>query len=672
MLLELLQRRSLDNPGVSLTDPEAWFATFGGGPTKSRVTVTPEKALTYAALVSGVMAVSEDIGKLPLEVMRELPDGGHERVDDDRRAHLLGLQPNPYQHVMEWLSMMQSHTMLSGVSYAEIERDGHGDPIGLWPITPARVTPELVDGRLLHWVTVKGVRRVMPPDRLLVNRGWYLELGQPISLLDLAREDIATGLAAGYYVGGTFGRGARPSAVIEVSSQLSEPAYARLKKHVQTWQDGLDNEGRMLLLEEGAKFREASMTNEAAELMGVLGWGVQQIARFLRIPPYKLGLTDKPSHLTIEAQQLEYLLACLDAWIRRWELALRIGLFRPEESLRPRFNWRAMLRLDFKGQNDAISVGVTGGYVKLNEARQWLGLNPLPPEVGDVVLSPLNLVKELVKREQQRGLLSREAELLLGLESIREGSAPAARRETRENGLTAAQARSVAARRRAATAFAEVLADVASRFVRREVAQLRSLTRFLRAGDLAGFQRAAEAVWTDLEQRIPPSLAPHLRGLLTAIRGEVEDEVGTAAELGEQALLEAAAAGIASAHVARSRAQLGALFSEQPDDPAAAVEGRLDEWAERRGGKIGALESVRQSNAFALAAYAALGVAALRWVGGDCPLCKRLDGRVVGTRHPFVNQGDTIEAEGSAPLEARQPVTHPPLHGGCDCQIVGT
>jgi hypothetical protein len=95
-------------------------------------------------------------------------------------------------------------------------------------------------------------------------------------------------------------------------------------------------------------------------------------------------------------------------------------------------------------------------------------------------------------------------------------------------------------------------------------------------------------------------------------------------------------------------------------EPLTAIEERLDEWGERRPGKIAMNETVACSNAVAKAVFIAAGITKLVWANmGDkpCDFCEELDGQVVGIEKQFSTSG--LSSAG-----------HPPIHEGCQCQIV--
>ena len=66
----------------------------------------------------------------------------------------------------------------------------------------------------------------------------------------------------------------------------------------------------------------------------------------------------------------------------------------------------------------------------------------------------------------------------------------------------------------------------------------------------------------------------------------------------------------------------------------AGILGRIGEWEDKRAGKIAAAAAVQAGGFFAMEHYARGGVQRKIWrqIGGSCPLCQTLDGRVVGIK----------------------------------------
>jgi hypothetical protein len=128
-------------------------------------------------------------------------------------------------------------------------------------------------------------------------------------------------------------------------------------------------------------------------------------------------------------------------------------------------------------------------------------------------------------------------------------------------------------------------------------------------------------------------------------------------------------------HLNSSRIQLQELLKATDETGALdALRGRLDEWAEKRPGKVAANETVRAANALAVERMRSEGVVIKRWAssGSDtCPYCASLNGTAVEIERPFFTDSDTYQPEGAeTPLTFTSSIGHPPVHQGCDCSVV--
>ena len=117
-----------------------------------------------------------------------------------------------------------------------------------------------------------------------------------------------------------------------------------------------------------------------------------------------------------------------------------------------------------------------------------------------------------------------------------------------------------------------------------------------------------------------------------------------------------------------SRGQLLALIAEMPEEELQdAITTRTDEWNEKRPGKVAADEIVRVAAGAARWMWTMAGMTYLVWRAGPnaCPICKEMDGRRIGIKDYFLMPGESV-----GDLTAEVNVGGPPLHGGCECDIV--
>ena len=117
------------------------------------------------------------------------------------------------------------------------------------------------------------------------------------------------------------------------------------------------------------------------------------------------------------------------------------------------------------------------------------------------------------------------------------------------------------------------------------------------------------------------------------------------------------------------------MVKEHGDDFAEPLDERLEEWEERRPGKVALEERVEAASAAAKAVWVAAGFNGLRWVllGDSCPICQSLRDTVIPADQPFVGPGDEVPSHwGGEGFRPGGPVYYPPVHAGCDCSILPT
>jgi len=250
----------------------------------------------------------------------------------------------------------------------------------------------------------------------------------------------------------------------------------------------------------------------------------------------------------------------------------------------------------------------------------------------------------------------------------------------------ARQTRSLRLRRRIRAAQRPIIEDRAAAIVKREIGAIEKELKDL-AGDrskraVAPLRRAIEdfydghAGWAG--QRMQPVIVAYA-GLIDPA---VAQELGNDPPDEMTPELEKFAVEY-SKHFGRREAsegklQLLALIDEleaEGDEAVAeALQQRLDEWGEKRAGKIAGIESVRFMSAAAKVLYVAAGVTVLRWVANAaaCPFCSSMDGKTAGVEQNFVNAGQGVDGgEGTdGPMKPSDNIGHPPLHDSCECDLV--
>jgi HK97 family phage portal protein len=115
---------------------------------------------------------------------------------------------------------------------------------------------------------------------------------------------------------------------------------------------------------------------------------ISEIARAFRVPPTMLFELDRATWSNTEQMGREFLVYCLEPWLRSLEGALRRALLTPEErgSYAIRFDRDDLTRADLSTRATVINSLISSRVLNANEGRSWLGL---PPRAGgDEFLNP--------------------------------------------------------------------------------------------------------------------------------------------------------------------------------------------------------------------------------------------------------------------------------------------
>ena len=143
---------------ATLRTPTSWlYNSLGGSKVSSGVVVNENTALQYSAVYAAVRLLSESVASLPLHTYERL-EGGKERAREHPTARLLAGSVNPRLSSYSFRETLQAHALTWGNGYAEIVRDGSGNPVELLPITPDRVRVDQDSAGVLTYIVDESVK----------------------------------------------------------------------------------------------------------------------------------------------------------------------------------------------------------------------------------------------------------------------------------------------------------------------------------------------------------------------------------------------------------------------------------------------------------------------------------------------------------------------------------
>jgi HK97 family phage portal protein len=363
-----------------------WRFLFGG--TTAGKTVNEHTAMQTTAVYACVRILAEAIAGLPLHVYRYRHDGSKERVPLHPLYRLLHDEPNAEMTSFVFRETLMSHLLIYGNAYAQIIRNGRGQPVALYPLLPNKMDVNRKGGEIVYTYyrdleeRGKGGTVTLRREDVLHIPGLGFDGLVGYSPIAMAKNAIGMALATEEYGAAFFKNGANPGGVLEHPGVIKDAE--RVKENWYNAYGGSGNAHRVAVLEEGMKFTAIGIPPEQAQFLETRKFQINEIARIFRVPPHMVGDLEKSSFSNIEQQSLEFVKYTLDPWVVRWEQSLMQSLLLPAEKsgVFVKFNLDGLLRGDYQSRMQGYSVGIQNGFYCVNDVRALEDMNLLSESEG--------------------------------------------------------------------------------------------------------------------------------------------------------------------------------------------------------------------------------------------------------------------------------------------------
>ena len=413
-------RKKASPPGagpLTTTDPAGWdmfdvgwhdLGDLLGLPNLGRITGLEAMGLGLAIQCADVKA--RDIAKLEMRLLRSkgeawntVPPGEH------WLAQMFVRKPNNVHTWGEFWRMTVMHLELAQNAYILIDMARDGTVRQLIPIMPARVRPRIgTNQRIYYEVTAANQFEfaqlgnisyvILPSDRIIHLRGrmWdglmglsNIVLGHPLFTLLNKINDYQTNL---------FGNDGKQPIVFETdqsfaNKDIADQAFRRLKDQLsQRWAKARAT-GDPVLLEAGLKAKPIAINSTDAATTQTFNQQVSRICGLMQVPPHKIFHYESVKYDNQASADAQYANDCLVPIAVNIEEKFRNSLLDEEtewDDHFPEFDREMMLAGDIKALTERVKTAMSLGIMRVNEARQRFGLNPLPDAGGQNRLVPVN------------------------------------------------------------------------------------------------------------------------------------------------------------------------------------------------------------------------------------------------------------------------------------------
>lgn len=625
-----------------VANPTQWFMEMFNPNSNSGVSVTEETAMNHTGVYAAVRVIAETVASLPLNVYRE-KDGIKSKAKNNYLYKILHNKPNELMTSFTWRETLMTHLLLWGNHYSQLEYSNDGKVTGIWPLMPGQMQVKR-RGKTLYYIYTSdsGEQKMYDQREILHIPGLGFDGLVGKSVISMAREAIGLGLSAEEFGARFFSQGAQPGGIVEYPQHLSDEAFERYKRETRDKYQGLGNAHKIMVLEEGMKYHQTGIPPDDAQFLETRKFQIEEIARIFRVPPHMLADLDRATFSNIEQQSIDFVVNTIRPWLVRIEQTLNDKLLGDRNNSNYiKFVVEGLLRGDSGSRATFYNQMFNIGAMSINDIREKEDMNPI--ENGDQNFVPLNMLpldqatNELVTEEDRC--------------------------------RTYKETRSLTGRTRLRNRYKRLIKNSAEKVVTREVNKIRDLIN-KELKNQQSFRDKMVKFYEQFPQEIQKEMQATMLTFADAVAEEAAGEIGLDdynIEQFKQEYLES----FANNHAGYSRGQLLALMNESSDleEATELVGERIDEWDEKRAGKVGMEQSVRVEGAVAREVFATGGITKLVWNtdGDPCPICEEMEGQVVGIEQNFLNENETIEQEGG--FSASGPKAHAPLHEGCNCTI---
>ena len=632
-----------------------------GGDSWTGKSVDRISSMGIAATWAAVRLLSDSVASLPLVYYRRT-DRGKEKAVGDPLFALLNRKPNKESTSYSWRETAQHHLLLRGNTYSQLVRDTSGRISEVWLLDAEKVRVERSknDGQLFY---IYRNESTLLRDEVLHIPGLGWDGISGYSPMEIAVQEFGYSIAVKEYGSEFFKNDGTPGGYLGFPAGYKLKDKEAIDRLKHSWNSAHTNWGdkhKIGVLEDGAEFKQTTLPPEHMQFIESQKFSVTDIARIFRVPPHMIGDLSHATFSNIEEQSIDFVTNSLRPWLVRWEQNLNNQIIpeNQQDEFFFEFNINGLLRGDFETRAKGYRTFIEMGSMSQNEVRALENFNEV--DGGDDYWVPLNWQKigdDGLDESTEPGFGENSIRMIEDL-------------ETRQN-------RAANSRFKLSNRFRPLFEEVIGRIVRKEARDIRAgIAKFLATRGISDFDLFLDQFYQGMPEfirkQVTPTYSTFAESVKTEVSREIDIEDGLTAE--DEAFIASFVTLFARRYIQKSQKDMQAALNKAVDngiDPVIEAERQIEHWEEARAGFTAHNEAVRSSNAFAKVFMIAAGVTLLRWVaiGESCPFCDSLNGKVVGVEQDFALPNDVIEAGGKG-LNVQSKVGHPPIHRGCDCQIV--
>lgn len=393
-------------------DRGGWFRVLESyaGAWQQNVTVDYNSVLSFHAVYACMTLIAGDIAKLRVKLVQQGTDGVWAETTSPSFSPVLR-KPNQMQNRIQFWENWMLSKLSRGNTYVLKERDARGVVVGLYILDPLRVVPLVAsDGSIYYQLQTDNLvgltEDILVPAREIIHDRMNCLFHPLVGMSPIFAAGVAAmqGLNIQNNSANFFGNQSQPGGILVAPGAISPDTATRLKEH---WDQNFTGSkaGKIAVVGDGLKYEKLGVSAQDAQLVDQLKMTAEVVCSVFHVPPYKAGIGSMPTHIGIQALNVEYYSQCLQALIESAEICLDEGLGIGEgvnvggSVYGTEFDVDNLLRMDSATQMDVLEKA--SGVMTIDEKRRKLDLGKVTG--GDsVYLQQQNFsLAALAKRDAQ-------------------------------------------------------------------------------------------------------------------------------------------------------------------------------------------------------------------------------------------------------------------------------
>ena len=384
---------------------------FGIRPGAAGMHVTPESAMRVSAVAACVQRITGAVTSMPVNIYERTSEG-RKQVEGDPKWWLLNEQPTAAWNAASMWEQILGDMLLKESGFAFLRRSNSGDIREIVPLpwSAVRVERYQGSGRLKYFVndiTTFGADQ----DDILHFPGFGFDGMRAKSVIAYAARNAAgNAMAMDEYSGKFFANGAHPSIVLSTEKGMKDPQIATLQQMFMAKYSGIDNAHRLpLVLTEGLKVDNLSLTSEDAQLLESRKYQVVDIARAFGVPPHLIGETSASTSwgTGLEEMSRAFIMLTVNQHLKRLEQELNRKIYPRSTRFYAEFFRDALMEGNSKAQSDYYRAAIGGpgsgpGWMTVDEVRKTKHLPPMGGDAAKLFYSPANTKAPVIQEQETK------------------------------------------------------------------------------------------------------------------------------------------------------------------------------------------------------------------------------------------------------------------------------